>query len=67
MSKNSTAVEDGVRHCCRLLSDLCEYSDDVILQAIDYTAKNTDVDIAIVISAALSYNHLQREEYDGDY
>lgn len=67
MSKNNTTVEAGVRHCCELLSDLCEYSDDVILQALEHAAENTDVDIAIVISAALSYNHLRQEEYDRDY
>ena len=67
MSKDSTTVEAGVRHCCELLSDLCEYSDNVILQAIDYTAKNTNVNIAIVISAALSYNHIQQEEHNGGY
>lgn len=67
MNENSIDVEDGVRHCCELLSSLCEYSDDVILQALEHTAEKTDVDIAIIVLAALSYNHRQQEEYDGGY
>lgn len=67
MSKDSTTVEDGVRHCCELLSDLCEYSDDVILQAIEYLTENSDIDVAIIVSAALSYNHREQEKYNGEY
>lgn len=67
MSENSIDVEDGVWHCCELLSSLCKYSDDVILQALEHTAEKTDVDIAIIVLAALSYNHRQQEEYDGGY
>ena len=57
----------GTYRCYKLLSELCEYSDDVILQAIEYMAAHSDIDITPVVSAALLYNHLQQEEYDGDY
>lgn len=67
MSKNNTTTQDGIHHCCELLSDLCEYSDDVILQALEYLTENSDIDVAIIVLAALSYNHRQQEEYDGGY
>ena len=65
LERTSAEVElpAGTYHCYRLLSELCEYGDNVILQAIEYMAAHSDIDITPVISAAVEYDKSVAEEY----
>ena len=53
----------GTYRCYKLLSELCEYGDDVILQALEYMVEHSGVDISPVVSAAVEHDKSVAEEW----